>query len=210
MDIKHLLCYPGEQFSPIEYNHSLVANQFSYADPIYQQSEELWPDICPISPYYNSIYTSSQSTRTSRSGSVSSSNSLQSSSRSSSRSPVQHTESLVQHTPENAKKQWLDKSLIRQSRMPYKERRSSVQTRTPWSPVEDELLQKGYEKGYSWAMISSAYLPRRSRGCCWGRFKTLQSKNLINVKQHQHQHNRLGRRLWKSMDAVNQPIAPAQ
>ncbi|KAI9029023.1 hypothetical protein CLU79DRAFT_737201 [Phycomyces nitens] len=207
MDIKHLLCYPCESFSPIEYNHSLEKNQFNYTDKIYQQPE-LWSNASTVSAYCNSICTSSHSTRTSRSGSVSSSsNSVQSSS-----SPIQPPESLVQHKREDPKKHWSNTKdiTIRQSRMPYKERRSSVQTRTPWSPVEDELLQKGYEKGYSWAMISSAYLPRRSRGCCWGRFKTLQSKNLINVKQQKHQHNRLGRRLWKSMEIINQPIAPAQ
>lgn len=51
-----------------------------------------------------------------------------------------------------------------------------TQTRTPWSASEDFLLQKGYSQGLSWAMISSTYLPHRSRGCCWGRFKTLQAK----------------------------------
>ncbi|SAM00330.1 hypothetical protein [Absidia glauca] len=71
-------------------------------------------------------------------------------------------------------------------------------TRTPWTPMEDDLLQKGYEQGLSWAMISATYLPRRSRGCCWGRFKTLQSKNLIDVKVQQQ--SRLARRAWKNMD----------
>ncbi|KAI8344604.1 hypothetical protein BC941DRAFT_508137 [Chlamydoabsidia padenii] len=51
-----------------------------------------------------------------------------------------------------------------------------TQTRTPWTASEDFLLQKGYSQGLSWAMISSTYLPHRSRGCCWGRFKTLQAK----------------------------------
>ncbi|CAO3594808.1 unnamed protein product [Absidia cylindrospora] len=50
------------------------------------------------------------------------------------------------------------------------------QTRTPWTSSEDFLLQKGYSQGLSWAMISNTYLPHRSRGCCWGRFKTLQAK----------------------------------
>jgi len=52
------------------------------------------------------------------------------------------------------------------------------QTRTPWSSEEDQLLQQGYSQGLSWAMISTVYLPHRSRGCCWGRFKTLQAKSL--------------------------------
>lgn len=51
-----------------------------------------------------------------------------------------------------------------------------AQSRIPWTRQEDELLQRGYNQGLSWAMISSTYLPHRSRGCCWGRFKTLQTK----------------------------------
>jgi hypothetical protein len=51
-------------------------------------------------------------------------------------------------------------------------------TRTPWSAEEDELLQQGYSQDMSWAMVSTIYLPHRSRGCCWGRFKTLQAKAL--------------------------------
>ncbi|KAI8138397.1 hypothetical protein BJV82DRAFT_631363 [Fennellomyces sp. T-0311] len=53
---------------------------------------------------------------------------------------------------------------------------STPQTRTPWTPEEDYLLEQGYSQGLSWAMISATYLPHRSRGCCWGRYKTLQSK----------------------------------
>ncbi|KAI7899304.1 uncharacterized protein BX663DRAFT_545853 [Cokeromyces recurvatus] len=52
------------------------------------------------------------------------------------------------------------------------------QRRTPWTTSEDYLLEKGYLQGLSWAMISSRYLPHRSRGCCWGRFKTLRAKFL--------------------------------
>ncbi|GAA5811088.1 hypothetical protein MFLAVUS_004517 [Mucor flavus] len=69
---------------------------------------------------------------------------------------------------------------------------SYIQTRTPWSPEEDGLLRKGYEQGLSWAMISCTYLPHRSRGCCWGRFKTLQSKNVMEVYQQ-----RICQRPWK-------------
>ncbi|KAI7881546.1 hypothetical protein K492DRAFT_161429 [Lichtheimia hyalospora FSU 10163] len=53
-----------------------------------------------------------------------------------------------------------------------------AQSRIPWTQQEDELLQRGYNQGLSWAMISSTYLPHRSRGCCWGRFKTLQTKTI--------------------------------
>lgn len=73
-----------------------------------------------------------------------------------------------------------------------------LQTRTPWTPTEDYLLQKGYDQGLSWAMISATHLPHRSRGCCWGRFKTLQSKNLVHVSIQQP--SRLARRAWKAVD----------
>ena len=52
------------------------------------------------------------------------------------------------------------------------------QTRTPWTPKEDYLLRQGYAEGLSWAMISFHDLPHRSRGCCWGRFKMLQTKTV--------------------------------
>ncbi|ORZ25553.1 hypothetical protein BCR42DRAFT_485706 [Absidia repens] len=81
-----------------------------------------------------------------------------------------------------------------------------IQTRTPWTPAEDILLQKGYEQGLSWAMISATHLPHRSRGCCWGRFKTLQSKNLIHVKVQQNQ-SRLARRAWKAMSMTKKPTS---
>lgn len=56
---------------------------------------------------------------------------------------------------------------------------NSIQTRKPWTQIEDELLKKGYLQGLNWAMISAAYLQHRSRGDCWGRFKTLKSRNLV-------------------------------
>ncbi|OBZ89000.1 hypothetical protein A0J61_02958 [Choanephora cucurbitarum] len=71
-----------------------------------------------------------------------------------------------------------------------------IQTRVPWTPEEDDLLQKGYEQGLSWAMISCNFLPHRSRGCCWGRFKTLQNKNAIEVYQQ-----RICQRPWR----INRP-----
>lgn len=73
----------------------------------------------------------------------------------------------------------------------------NVQTRTPWTPFEDHLLRQGYDQGLSWAMISSTYLPHRSRGCCWGRFKTLQNKNMVDPT---HSHMRQFRRPWKAID----------
>lgn len=77
---------------------------------------------------------------------------------------------------------------------------NNVQTRTPWTPFEDHLLQQGYDQGLSWAMISSTYLPHRSRGCCWGRFKTLQNKNMVDPT---HSHMRHFRRPWKAIDFSN-------
>ncbi|KAG2201887.1 hypothetical protein INT46_006697 [Mucor plumbeus] len=77
---------------------------------------------------------------------------------------------------------------------------NNVQTRTPWTPFEDHLLQQGYDQGLSWAMISSTYLPHRSRGCCWGRFKTLQNKNMVDPS---HSHMRHFRRPWKAIDFSN-------
>jgi hypothetical protein len=72
---------------------------------------------------------------------------------------------------------------------------STGSTRTPWTPFEDELLRRGYSQGLSWAMISSTYLPHRSRGCCWGRFKTLQNKNLVDPSQSCY-----FKKPWKSVE----------
>jgi hypothetical protein len=87
--------------------------------------------------------------------------------------------------------------------------RSNQQTRTPWSAEEDDLLKQGYSQGLSWGMVSSTYLPHRSRGCCWGRFKTLQTKFLekkawsdvedrlltMSIKKHA----RLFKHAWRSV-----------
>ncbi|KAI8879686.1 hypothetical protein K501DRAFT_287246 [Backusella circina FSU 941] len=67
--------------------------------------------------------------------------------------------------------------------------------RVAWTPNEDTLLQQGYAQGLSWGMISSTYLPHRSRGCCWGRFKMLQSKHMISTPAQRF----LGRP-WKMMN----------
>ncbi|CAO3644283.1 unnamed protein product [Cunninghamella blakesleeana] len=68
--------------------------------------------------------------------------------------------------------------------------------RIPWTPDEDKLLKQGYEQGLSWAMIASTYLPHRSRGCCWGRFKTLKNKKLLTVRRK----IRAKERPWKSFN----------
>ncbi|KAI8393535.1 uncharacterized protein BYT42DRAFT_507127 [Radiomyces spectabilis] len=67
---------------------------------------------------------------------------------------------------------------------------NAVTQRTPWTPMEDHLLRLGYEQGLSWAMVSSTYLPHRSRGCCWGRFKTLQNKDAMTTAR---ESNRFGK-----------------
>ncbi|KAI8066898.1 hypothetical protein BC940DRAFT_301815 [Gongronella butleri] len=81
-------------------------------------------------------------------------------------------------------------------------RRAMTPTRMAWSLYEDELLTRGYALGLSWAMISSTYLPHRSRGCCWGRFKTLQQKKVLTVtKQRSH---RIKTKPWKAFEPDNE------
>ncbi|CDH57931.1 hypothetical protein RO3G_00935 [Lichtheimia corymbifera JMRC:FSU:9682] len=87
--------------------------------------------------------------------------------------------------------------------------RSGPQTRTPWTQEEDYLLQRGYSQGLSWAMISSTYLPHRSRGCCWGRFKTLQTKTMEHrewsstedqmLAMAMKKHSKLFKQAWKAV-----------
>ncbi|OAD68134.1 Homeodomain-like DNA binding domain-containing transcription factor [Phycomyces blakesleeanus NRRL 1555(-)] len=89
------------------------------------------------------------------------------------------------------------------------ETNSRQHTRTPWTPEEDFLLQQGFMQDLSWAMISATYLPHRSRGCCWGRFKTLQTKEIeqrewSNEDDKQlmlviKNHARLFKQAWKSV-----------
>ncbi|KAI8332643.1 hypothetical protein BC941DRAFT_474069 [Chlamydoabsidia padenii] len=94
--------------------------------------------------------------------------------------------------------------------LPYKRRRthssnsigdriSTGQTRVPWTPDEDVLLKQGYEQGLSWAMIASTYLPHRSRGCCWGRFKTLKNKKFLNVQRQ----IRAKAKPWKTLNPLD-------
>lgn len=86
---------------------------------------------------------------------------------------------------------------------------NQAQTRTPWSAEEDQLLQEGYSQGLSWAMIATVYLPHRSRGCCWGRFKTLQAKSLEQREWTESEdrllllaikkNSKLFKQVWKSV-----------
>ncbi|KAI9245684.1 hypothetical protein BDA99DRAFT_527855 [Phascolomyces articulosus] len=100
-------------------------------------------------------------------------------------------------------------ALQQHPQQPQQQQRSGPQTRTPWTRHEDSLLQYGYNQGLSWAMISSTYLPHRSRGCCWGRFKTLQTKalerrdwddtedQLLTIAMKKHA--RLFKQAWKAV-----------
>ncbi|CEG73934.1 hypothetical protein RMATCC62417_09219 [Rhizopus microsporus] len=166
MDIKHLLCQPCEPYS----------SKPNYFDldiyrpvPVYTEDLELYQPSQSISSTSSSLCSS----------------------------PSQPSPSSF-HKRVNSEaycRYIKDDSFLLQS-PPSPQRRSTsttyIQTRTPWTPEEDNLLQQGYEQGLSWAMISATYLPHRSRGCCWGRFKTLQSKNVIEVYNH-----RICRRPWK-------------
>ncbi|KAI8076805.1 uncharacterized protein BX664DRAFT_343967 [Halteromyces radiatus] len=89
--------------------------------------------------------------------------------------------------------------------LPYRRRRShssgemNSQIRVPWTPAEDMLLQQGYEQGLSWAMIAATYLPHRSRGCCWGRFKTLKNKKFLTVRRQ----IRAKSKPWKTLNPMD-------
>ncbi|ORZ12669.1 hypothetical protein BCR42DRAFT_419735, partial [Absidia repens] len=98
----------------------------------------------------------------------------------------------------------------RRAILPYRRRRRGVlnadsdltnsgQKRVPWLPEEDTLLKQGFEQGLSWAMIASTYLPHRSRGCCWGRFKTLKNKKFLNVRRQ----IRVQAKPWKTLNPVD-------
>ncbi|KAI7867971.1 hypothetical protein BDF14DRAFT_620207 [Spinellus fusiger] len=216
MDIKYLLCCPGEshtsmpvvyQKTPLEDMHMRCLSRES----IYDQMK-FWPHQYTMNTYHDIIDSNMHNTRKSRSESISSisSNSHQStvSTVASPTTVLIVSEKKTSNSQKSYKKTKKDIRITSQPRVSRKERCESSQTRTPWSSLEDELLQKGYKQGFSWAMISSIYLPHRSRGCCWGRFKTLQSKNIIEVKYQQHKHHRFGRHLWKSVEMIRKSITP--
>jgi hypothetical protein len=89
--------------------------------------------------------------------------------------------------------------------------RQHIQTRVPWRPEEDHLLRQGYEQGLSWTLISARYLPHRSRGCCWGRFKTLQSMEVhrrewnetedVLLRLAVKKHAKLFKQVWRAVAA---------
>lgn len=210
MDLKYLLCEPVSKLAskapqpviihpndtfPMEWSPNT-----SYAE------NDIWSNNQMSSP--KSICSSIS---TCSSTSSSSSRSYSSLPPSRSTSSFSCPERVTNHNQQQQRRRTAsDASLTRQHMFIYShpQRRTrsesasnnSVQTRTPWTPYEDHLLQQGYDQGLSWAMISSTYLPHRSRGCCWGRFKTLQNKNMIDSSQS---HMRHFRRPWKAIDFNN-------
>ncbi|CDH48585.1 hypothetical protein RO3G_00935 [Lichtheimia corymbifera JMRC:FSU:9682] len=140
--------------------------------------------------------------------SSSSTSTFSSSSSSTANSPVSSCFSTPPSSPSVNEQQQQQRPSSQPQQQPRQSQRTP-QTRTPWTAEEDYLLQQGYTQGLSWAMISAKYLPHRSRGCCWGRFKTLQTKAmehrewtstedrllLMAVKKH----SRLFKQAWKSV-----------
>ncbi|CAO3625742.1 unnamed protein product [Cunninghamella echinulata] len=95
-----------------------------------------------------------------------------------------------------------DQQQQQQKRKNYSSSSTTPIQRIPWTPSEDKLLKQGYEQGLSWAMIASTYLPHRSRGCCWGRFKTLKNKKLLTVRRK----IRAKERPWKTFNPYYAPL----
>lgn len=181
MDIKHLLCNPCDPYSSLlekkQQGHLQINTNIFY------EEVEFWKHSRSNST--QSISSCSSSGQSSIQHSPTPSPTIKSRRRVNSemcrRSVTNNGEYIVSPPPQHIT-----------SRRSRSNSASYIQTRTPWTPEEDGLLQKGYEQGLSWAMISCTYLPHRSRGCCWGRFKTLQSKNVIEVYQQ-----RICQRPWK-------------
>ncbi|KAI8394327.1 uncharacterized protein BYT42DRAFT_610047 [Radiomyces spectabilis] len=187
MDIKHLLCQPCDPCPPIVKE-----------DVPYIQEFDFWKHARSMST--SSSRSSISSCSTESSGSLTGSPT-----QIRAPSPPLRRQRVISETYGRGTA-WMRDDSLRRPRSASAAGHASVQTRTPWTPFEDDLLQQGYEQGLSWAMISSTYLPHRSRGCCWGRFKTLQNKNLINLKQNQQP--RFCRRPWKAVDVSSKRSVP--
>lgn len=215
MDLKYLLCEPVSKLAVKANEQAAIKQQhhfeINWPTPIpnqlqkpgwNQQQKQDWNQ--PSSP---TSMCSSISTCSSASSSSSQEDFTPGRSTSFSSSPQQQRQQRQQQTNAMRRRAASDVSLTRHhmfiyshpNRRPRSESagNNNVQTRTPWTPFEDHLLQQGYDQGLSWAMISSTYLPHRSRGCCWGRFKTLQNKNMVDPN---HSHMRHFRRPWKAID----------
>ncbi|KAI8635939.1 hypothetical protein BD408DRAFT_426926 [Parasitella parasitica] len=159
MDIKSLLCSQQSIETTNLYSHEQkLANQFHQRQPSWTSSS------CPSSP------GSPASSSSSSYYSFPSSPEIDTPS-----SPITASASTAAVAPATVSAVDNAGPIVQRSNG---NRQMHSQTRTPWSSEEDQLLQQGYSQGLSWAMISTVYLPHRSRGCCWGRFKTLQAKSL--------------------------------
>ncbi|CEP13153.1 hypothetical protein [Parasitella parasitica] len=203
MDIKHLLCHPASvsiktefacqdpSLSSLASNSSSPTSPYVLPLPTHLEHAEFWK-------HNRSVSTASSASSCTTNSSASSSSSIHMSTEKYRRrvNSESDTRFLVQLCPVQ-QQQFQHQQPQQQKSKPSKRARcnsaSYIQTRIPWTPEEDDLLQKGYEQGLSWAMISCTFLPHRSRGCCWGRFKTLQSKNAIEVYQQ-----RICQRPWKA------------
>jgi hypothetical protein len=192
MDINHLLCYPCDPYQKAEYYSSppqsppvFSASTSTSSSPLSSPSNYLPPPT---------ILSDVDFWECERSKSIQSTES--------DNYPYRRRVNSELCRRTDSKSIVFQQRQQQQKQEPIRRRRSNstsyIQTRTPWTPEEDDLLQKGYEQGLSWAMISCTFLPHRSRGCCWGRFKTLQSKNAIEVYQQ-----RICQRPWKAHTNFN-------
>jgi hypothetical protein len=220
MDLKYLLCEPVSRLAVKANEQTTLMHQFEleWPAPIIQSQKQDWNQ-----PQRHDWNNQPSSPTTSMCSSISTCSSTSSNSKDFVPDRSNSFSTIVPHQQPQPEQQTnvmrrraaSDVSLIRHhmfvyshpNRRPRSESagNNNVQTRTPWTPFEDHLLQQGYDQGLSWAMISSTYLPHRSRGCCWGRFKTLQNKNMVDPS---HSHMRHFRRPWKAIDFTNNNKKP--
>ncbi|KAK4513236.1 54S ribosomal protein L7, mitochondrial [Mucor velutinosus] len=201
MDINHLLCRPMINKSDCNYQHTLLSSEMPSPTHAFSQQHYY---VLPLPANFDNVefwqHNRSMSTASIASNtSTCTTNSNYSSSMNSFITTDQPQKYRRRVSSESDTKFIAYSNHQQQRQKPATTKRiransvSYIQTRTPWTPAEDDLLQKGYQQGLSWAMISCTFLPHRSRGCCWGRFKTLQSKNAIEVYQQ-----RICQRPWKA------------
>ncbi|OBZ89071.1 hypothetical protein A0J61_02879 [Choanephora cucurbitarum] len=208
MDLKYLLCEPisrlSVQANPIELARKQPIDLEWPTKPIYHTNQQEWYQDQPTM-----IISSPRSVCSSISACSSTSSTSSQDDLNHVTSPHNHLDPSRLYPYQSRRRTASDVSLTRHHMFiyshPNRRPRSKstgnndqpIQTRTPWTPFEDHLLRQGYDQGLSWAMISSTYLPHRSRGCCWGRFKTLQNKNMVDPAHSQMRHFR---RPWKAID----------
>ncbi|CAO3646613.1 unnamed protein product [Mucor fragilis] len=198
MDINHLLCHPIIAKSDFNYQHSPLSSDTS--SPLLSSSQQHY--VLPLPANFDnvefwqhnrSLSTASSVSNTSTCTTNSSIHSFTTADQHQKYRRRVNSESDTKFIAYPNHQQQRQKPATTATKRARANSASYIQTRTPWTPAEDDLLQKGYEQGLSWAMISCTFLPHRSRGCCWGRFKTLQSKNAIQVYQQ-----RICQRPWKA------------